>query len=133
VIVGETHDNPVHHAHQAIVVEALRPAAIVFEMLGAEDADRVRPGLVASQEALGAILGWEGSGWPDFSMYYPIFVAGRDAALVGAETPRDDVRQAAGDGAAAAFGEDAARFGLDRPLSEPEQTLREAGQLIAHC
>lgn len=133
VILGETHDNPIHHAHQAIAVEAIRPAAVVFEMLSAEQAARVTPELIGSEAALGAILGWEGSGWPDFSMYYPVFVAARSAEFFGAEAPREEVRQAVGAGAAEAFGEDAARFGLDRPLPEPEQMVREAGQLLAHC
>lgn len=133
VILGETHDNPVHHAHQAIAIEAIRPAAIVFEMLSAEDAARVTPDLIGSEAALSAVLGWEGSGWPDFSMYYPVFVAARSAEFFGAETPREEVRQAVGAGAAEAFGEEAARFGLDQPLPEPEQMLRESGQLLAHC
>lgn len=133
VIVGETHDNPIHHAHQAIAIEAIRPAAVVFEMLSAEKAERVTPDLIGSEAALSAVLGWEGSGWPDFSMYYPVFVAARSAAFFGAETPREEVRQAVGAGAAEAFGEEAARFGLDRPLAEAEQMLRESGQLLAHC
>jgi uncharacterized iron-regulated protein len=133
VILGEVHDNPVHHAHQAIAVEALDPSAVVFEMLSPDQAARVTPRLLASEEALGAVLGWEASGWPDFAMYYPIFVAAREAAIVGAAAPRADVRAAAEAGAGALFGDEAARFGLDAPLPAPQQMLREAGQLMAHC
>jgi uncharacterized iron-regulated protein len=131
--MGEIHDNPVHHAHQAIAVEALRPSAVVFEMLSPEQATRVTPRLARSAEALGAVLGWEASGWPDFGMYHPIFVAAGEASIRGAAAPMEDVRRASRDGAAAAFGDGAARFGLDAPLPEAEQALREAGQLIAHC
>jgi uncharacterized iron-regulated protein len=133
VILGEVHDNPVHHAHQAIAVEALAPSAVVFEMLSPGQASRVTPRLVRSEEALGAILGWEASGWPDFGMYHPIFVAAGDAPIRGAAAPIEDVRRASREGAAAVFGDEAARFGLDRPLPEAEQALREAEQLIAHC
>ena len=133
VILGEIHDNPLHHAHQSIAVEALAPKAVVFEMLSPEQALRVTPELVRSEEALGAVLGWEAAGWPDFGMYHPIFVAAGDAAIRGAAAPAEDVRSAARDGAAAAFGEGAARFGLADPLPEAEQALREAGQLMAHC
>lgn len=133
VIVGEIHDNPVHHAHQSIVIEAMRPAAVVFEMLSAEDAAKVTEDLVGSEEALAAALGWAGSGWPDFSMYYPVFVAAKEASIFGAEVPRDEARAAISDGVVVAFGTDADRFGLDRPLPEPEQALREAEQLLAHC
>jgi hypothetical protein len=106
---------------------------VVFEMLTPDQASRVTPRLAASEEALGAVLGWEASGWPDFGMYWPIFVAAGDAAIVGAAAPLDDVRAASRDGAGAVFGADAARFGLDAALPEAERTLREAGQLMAHC
>jgi hypothetical protein len=123
----------VHHAHQSIAVAALEPRAVVFEMLSPDQAGRVTPRLVRSEEALGAVLGWEASGWPDFGMYHPIFVAAGEAAIRGAAAPIEDVRRAARDGAAAVFGEDAARYGLADPLPEAEQALREAEQLIAHC
>jgi uncharacterized iron-regulated protein len=133
VILGEVHDNPIHHAHQAIAVEALKPKAVVFEMLSIDQAARVTPRLLQSEEALGAILGWEASGWPDFGMYYPVFVAAGAAEFRGAAAPIEDVRRAVEEGAAAVFGEDAARLGLAEPLPEPEQALREAEQLMAHC
>lgn len=133
VLLGEVHDNPVHHAHQAIAIEALSPSAVVYEMLSEDQAGRVTARLIASQEALGAVLGWDASGWPDFAMYYPVFVAGGEADVVGAAAPREDVRRAAREGAAAAFGGDAARYGIDAALPGAEQLLRETGQLSAHC
>jgi hypothetical protein len=133
VILGEVHDNPLHHAHQALAVEALGAKAVVFEMLSIDQAARVTPRLLRSEEALGAILGWEASGWPDFGIYYPVFVAAGEAEFRGAAAPVADVRRAAAEGAAAAFGEDAARFALTDPLTEAEQALREAEQLMAHC
>lgn len=133
VILGETHDNPVHHAHQSIALGAIRPAAVVFEMLTAEQAERVTDRLRTSEAALGAVLGWEASGWPDFAMYYPVFVAAGEAAIRGGDGGREDARRAVTEGAAAVFGDGAARFGLDRALDAPEQLLREAEQLSAHC
>ncbi len=133
VLLGEVHDNPAHHAHQAIAVEALNPTAVVFEMLSPDQAARVTPRLLASEEALGAVLGWEASGWPDFAMYYPVFVAAGEAAIIGAAAPRADVRAASEAGAGTIFGAEAGRFGLDAPLPAPQQMLREAGQLMAHC
>jgi hypothetical protein len=133
VVLGEVHDNPVHHAHQAIAIEAVAPSAVVFEMLSPDQAGRVTPRLARSAEALGAILGWEASGWPDIAIYHPVFVAAGEAAIRGGAAPMDDVRRATREGAAAAFGPDAARFGIDAPLPEAEQALREAGQLMAHC
>ncbi len=133
MILGEVHDNPLHHAHQALAVEALGAKAVVFEMLSIDQAARVTPRLLRSEQALGAILGWEASGWPDFGMYYPVFVAAAGSEFRGAAAPVADVRRAAAEGAAEVFGEDAARFGLAEPLPEAEQALREAEQLMAHC
>ena len=41
VVLGEVHDNPAHHAHQARAVAAIRPAALVFEMILPDQAVRL--------------------------------------------------------------------------------------------
>lgn len=133
VILGEVHDNPVHHAHQAQAVAALAPAALVFEMLTPDQAALVTEANRGDAAALGAALGWEASGWPDFSMYHPIFTAAPRARIYGAALPREDVRRAVGEGAAAVLGADADRFGLTSPLPAAEQAAREADQMAAHC
>jgi uncharacterized iron-regulated protein len=132
-ILGEVHDNPAHHAEQAAQVSRLQPAAIVFEMLSEAQADRVTPALRGDAEALGAALGWAESGWPDFSMYHPIFTAAPEAAIYGALVPRDAARAVFDAGPAEAFGPEAARYGLDRTLDPVEQATREAMQMAAHC
>lgn len=132
-ILGEVHDNPQHHVNQAAAVAALAPKALVFEMLTEEQALRITPGALADQDRLGALLGWGESGWPDFAMYYPIFKAGEGAAVFGGAVPRDRVRRAVGEGAAAVFGGAAPLFGLDDALDDHVQTEREAGQMAAHC
>jgi uncharacterized iron-regulated protein len=133
VILGEVHDNPDHHAWQAEQVAALAPAALVFEMLLPEQAAAVTPELRGDAAALGAALGWEARGWPDFAMYHPIFAAAPAAAVHGGDVPREALRRAIREGAAAAFGDDAARFGLAEPLPEADQAAREALQADAHC
>ena len=63
LIVGEIHDNPAHHAAQARLLEELAPAAVVFEMLEAEQARRVRiygAGLSARRAAQGAAAAMQG-------------------------------------------------------------------------
>lgn len=132
VILGEIHDNPVHHANQAQAVAAIAPRAVVFEMLtpaqvAAMPADR------SDAAALAAAFGWANSGWPDFAMYFPIFAAAPTARIYGGDLPRDLVRQAVKTGAAGAFGAGAARYGLDTALPPADQTLREADQRDAHC
>jgi uncharacterized iron-regulated protein len=132
VILGEVHDNPEHHQNQAVAVAAMMPKAIVFEMLSPEQASRM-PVDRSDQTALERVLQWNASGWPEFSMYYPLFTAAPGAAIYGAEVPRADVRAALDTGAAAVFGADAARYGLDRPLDPGEQAARENEQQAVHC
>lgn len=133
VVVGEVHDNPAHHANQAAIVAALKPGALVFEQLTPDLADAYRPEMLGDPGALEAAFDWNERGWPDFTMYYPIFAAAPDAAIFGGGTERDKVRDAMADGAAAVFGSGAGLFGLDRAYSDEVQALREAGQQEAHC
>lgn len=133
VILGEVHDNPVHHTHQAQAVAALLPRALVFEMLTSDQAVKVTSDARADLKSLEAALGWEGSGWPDFGMYFPIFAAAPDAVIVGGALPRARIRRAIAEGAASVFGPEAARFGLAHPLAAEDQAAREALQQEAHC
>ena len=134
VILGEVHDNPAHHATQAARVAELAPAALVFEMLTAGQAARVSDDLRPDADRLAEALGWADSGWPDFAMYHPIFTAAPDARVYGAAVPRAQARAALEQGIVAHFGaEDAARFGLDRPLPGDQLTARLAFQQEAHC
>ncbi|KZY47675.1 hypothetical protein A3731_07615 [Roseovarius sp. HI0049] len=132
-VLGEVHDNPAHHAAQAERVAAIAPAAIVFEMLTPEQAARVTPELRGDAEALAKALDWADSGWPDFAMYYPIFAAAPDARIYGAGVGREEARAAMEGGFDGPMGGEAARFGLDQPLPERQQTAREALQMEAHC
>ncbi|WP_050527741.1 ChaN family lipoprotein [Pseudorhodobacter aquimaris] len=132
VIIGELHDNPAHHLIQAELVARWSPAALVFEMLTPEQAAAVGPDR-QDAAAIAKALAWEGSGWPDYTLYHPIFAASGAAAIYGAALDRADVRRAMVEGAAAVFGPESARFGLDIPLPVSEQSAREADQMAAHC
>ena len=133
VILGEVHDNTVHHLNQARAIRAIRPSALVLEMLTAEQASAATAANRADPRTFGEALGWEGSGWPDFTLYWPVFEAAPDAAIFGGNLARDKVRRAISDGAAAVFGDGASQFGLDKTLPEAEQAAREEGQAEAHC
>lgn len=133
VVLGEVHDNPLHHAHQARAVAAIAPAALVFEMILPDQVAAITPGLRDDPAALAEALDWAGRGWPDFAMYHPIFAAAPQAAIYGAEVPRDEVRRAVAEGAAAVFGDGAAALGLTVPLPAEEQAAREGRQADAHC
>ncbi|GAA6179688.1 ChaN family lipoprotein [Shimia sp. NS0008-38b] len=134
VFLGEVHDNPHHHDNQARAVVVLGPSALVFEMLLPEQAEKVTPELLDDAEALEAALSWNDSGWPDFSMYYPIFATSEGMRIYGAQVPRDVAREAimSGDLTSTLDGE-AGQYGLTLPLALAEQDAREALQMAAHC
>lgn len=133
LFLGEVHDNPAHHLRQAEIVAEVQPRAVVWEMLGPEGAAKVTPDLIRDQAALSSALEWADSGWPEFSMYYPIFAASPYAALYGAQLSRVKARSVMGQDLAEVFGADSALFGLDVALSEDQQAQREALQMAAHC
>ena len=140
IYLGEQHDNPVHHRHQAAVLEALVAAgvrpALGFEMLSAAGQGRVDRALAeaAGPRELGERLGWGEAGWPDFAMYGPLFgLAQRERLPVLAlDLDRTLTRRIAREGLAGA-GPDAERL---RSLLPPD-AAREAAihrvMVDAHC
>ncbi len=135
VILGEIHDNPIHHTNQARIVEALQPDALVFEMIPQEREARVNELRAegASREKIAEALDWEASGWPDFDYYAQVLEAAPEARVFGGGQPHADVRRAMVEGAAGPFGPDAAIYGLDQPLEPEEQAARERIMAAAHC
>jgi uncharacterized iron-regulated protein len=93
----------------------------------------ITPELLKDEAALGAALGWQDNGWPDFSMYYPIFTAAPGSAIYGGALPREKIRNAMTVGAAAVFGDAATAFGLDEPLPTDQLETRVTLQRDAHC
>jgi uncharacterized iron-regulated protein len=135
VILGEMHDNPEHHANQARIVEALKPEALVFEMIPQEREDLVNElrAKGASRDEIAESLNWDESGWPPFEHYAPILEAAPEARIFGGGQPEAEVRRAMVEGAAGPFGPDAAIYGLSEPLSGEEQAARERQMAEAHC
>jgi uncharacterized iron-regulated protein len=87
VYLGELHDSAHHHAVQARVLDAIvasgsRPA-VAFEMLS-EDQQAAADAVVAGQDSATDAerrLRWQARGWPDFSMYWPLFEMARRVRL----------------------------------------------------
>lgn len=76
VLLGEKHDNAVHHAAQARIVDALgrsgRSYAVVWEMAEPEQGEALAKAEFAQVGTLGDALDWEGRGWPAWEDYQPI-------------------------------------------------------------
>lgn len=142
VLLGERHDNADHHALQAWtvarLVEAGRRPALVLEMLSADQAAALetwRATQPTTAEGLGAAVGWEDSGWPDWSLYAPIaerVVAAR-LPVLAANLGHGAVFRLAREGLAALSDEERRRAALDAPLPTELQTDLEAELVAGHC
>ncbi len=135
VIVGEVHDNPTHHFVQREFARAIRPSAVVFEMIEPRQETVLNRLLKdgASDDQIAKELNWADAGWPDIAQYTQIMRAA-DAPVYGAAVPRGQARAAVLEGGASVLGEQAAKqFGIDQPLPAEEQAEREAHQHDAHC
>lgn len=128
VLLGETHDNPLHHLGQADMIRRLAPKAVVFEMLSPDQAQQVNADPKTDISGLGDRIGW-----PDYRLYQPIFEALGEIPAVGAAAPREDVRRAFSEGALGVYGAEGAKFGLSVALPAEQQEIREQAQFDAHC
>lgn len=139
LLLGEQHDNPDHHRMQAQIARELaargRRLIVAFEMIdnGQQPTlDGFLAGRPRDAAALGDLLGWEQSGWPDWAQYRPI----ADAALAQQNPPARPIRSA---NLPIATVRDIARNGLtakdlDAALAETLQraAARDPAVLAAH-
>ncbi len=142
VLLGETHDNPDHHALQARLLRAIvaagRRPALAFEMLDLDqqpEVDAVLRGPDPTPPALRDAVGWDESGWPPFALYQPIFQAGLGAHLpiVAANLSRRAARAVIHHGAGVL--DPPVRELLERagPLSPDEERDRREEMEALHC
>jgi len=136
VLIGEVHDNPVHHRRQAWLIERLAPAGVAFEMIPEASEEGIQVFLEQGGEPteIGPAIGWGRLGWPDWALYRPVFAALPEGAYIaGGGVSRRDLRGAIGGGATAAFGPGASAYGLDEGLAPPVQAAAERAMIEAHC
>ena len=135
VVLGELHDNPVHHARQTRLVRALDPRGLAFEMVptGSEEGIAVFLEQGGARGEIGPAIGWERLGWPDWELYAPIFRAAGGAYIAGGAPARSELREAMRRGAAVAWGAGAGRVGLDRPLGPEMRRELVREMMAAHC
>jgi uncharacterized iron-regulated protein len=144
LLLGESHDNADHHLLQARVLEVLiamgRRPAVVFEMIGADMQGRIdrlaaaSPGGPLDPQAVREAVEWDESGWPDWSLYEPIFRTALDARLpiVAAGLPRRLAREIAR-GKAELDPALVERHRLDRPLPPEIHEGLVEDLAEAHC
>jgi uncharacterized iron-regulated protein len=142
VLLGEQHDNADHHLLQASLVRALaasgRHPALAFEMLGVEQQPLVDEALArepGSPDAIAQAVNWEKSGWPDWTLYRPIFAAGleRGLPIVAANFPKAQSKALAMQGLSVLSPDVVTRLGLDTPLPEEVARALRAELFESHC
>ena len=140
VYLGELHDNALHHAIQTRILEELvlggaRPA-VAFEMVP-ETRQAALDTAIRSQASPVEVerqLGWAAQGWPDFTMYWPLFDLARrhDLPVVATDLDPAVTRRISRDGMGAA-GEDPARLRSALP-DDPARDQAIARRIrAAHC
>jgi uncharacterized iron-regulated protein len=140
VYLGELHDRPQHHVIQARIVEAVLAAggrpAIAFEMVP-ETRQAALEAAVRSDAGPSEVdreLQWTAQGWPDFTMYWPIFELARRNGLPVVATDLDPAvtRRISRNGLGAA-GDDPARLRSAMP-DDPARDQAIARRIrAAHC
>ena len=143
VLLGERHDNPVHHELQAAVTEALQgagvaPRAVAFEMMEADEQLRVSEHLRAhpgDAAGLGPALDWAQSGWPAWELYRPIAAAALDGGgqIIAANLPRQSIRKVYAVGTEALRPAVVERTGLAEQLPEVLAVSLRQDLEAAHC
>ncbi len=141
VYLGESHDNPRHHADQARVLEAMlaggaRPV-LAFEMLAQDQQPAVDAAMLepADSAALAKRLEWSLRGWPDFEMYRPLFDLARRYRLtvIALDLPRPAVRRIAGEGLAALAPGERSRVASRLARDDNRERLIAREIETAHC
>jgi len=142
VLLGETHDNPDHHRLQAWVLAALaaqgRRPVVAFEMIDRDQADALAAYLESHRDdaaGLGAALGWEESGWPDWSMYRPIaeVALAHGLPLRAADVARATQRKVGRQGLDALPEQRRRTLGLDSPLPPALRESLRRELMASHC
>jgi uncharacterized iron-regulated protein len=135
VLLGETHDNPDHHALQAWVLRELAAAGrrplVALEMVDTDQQAAIDAN-IGDPASLGASLDWEKRGWPDWALYRPIIEAALAARgeIKAANLPQDLTRRIAkGEQGPEVDG----RFGLDLPLPPADEKALAADIREGHC
>ena len=126
VLLGEVHDNPQAHLAQGALVRLLKPEALVVEMIATAKEAALNAYLAdgGAPEGIGDQVDWVSSGWPDWSLYAPVFRGWVPGRIYSASLPRAEVRRSMTDGAAAILLAPSIREPLSEPLPEGRHRWR---------
>ena len=80
ILIGEVHDNPIHHERQAKIINSLgaQIKSVIFEQLvDSQDAvlNKYNKSAKKDYSKLEQELKWQATGWPAWKIYEPVFDA----------------------------------------------------------
>jgi uncharacterized iron-regulated protein len=134
-LLGEIHDNPDQHQLQATLLAdfaaAHHPSAVAFEMLDETQAPALADVQGQPPETIAERVHWNESGWPEFAIYRPIFVAAHalDMKLVAALPSHTHVHESMTDVSAS----EASSLHLDQPFPQREEAAQRDEIRASHC
>ena len=142
VLVGEKHNNADHHRYQSLLIREMhalrRQPAIVFEML-TEDQQAALDSHLADNPGdsagVGAAVGWEARGWPDWRIYRPITDAAlaNGAPLLAGGLDREATRAVSSQGVEALGAARVRGLRLDEPVGEAMRVGMRGEIYESHC
>lgn len=138
VLIGEVHDNLLHHATRAKLLTGAKATA--FEQIRADQQPALDSFAALSPETrttadLLRLIDWEKTSWSKTSNYTPLFdsAVASKLPIYAADPPRDLIRAAAKTGPSAIPAEERTRLGLDAPLSDAQNAASLAEIEASHC
>jgi uncharacterized iron-regulated protein len=138
ILLGETHDNPLHHKYQAWVIDQLhargRKMSVAFEMLTPDQGEALANGQFQNADQIFDAVKWDETGWPAREYYEPVFTATLNAgydihtANIGRQELTHVIMQ----------GEDQLPENIkamlaENPLSKESEELLRTGIVESHC
>jgi uncharacterized iron-regulated protein len=140
ILLGEQHDNPHHHAIQKQVLDLLgqrtQLGSVVFEQASWEQQAILNSLTNRSMGELANDLNWEKSGWPDYKLYEPLFIAATryKAQLIAGNIAPQKSKVIYQDGYAAIFQPDEQKkLGLDQSFEPKAAEALEEEIFEGHC
>lgn len=131
ILLGETHDKPMHHALQHKILHHLfssgqRPA-VVFEMFDQEDRAKItqtQQQYPNEPDRIAQAVDWDNSGWPAWHMYRPLVATSLQAQLpiVAGNLSREQAMDIVLGGLQnTVMGKDIDNLGLKTPLGQAQE------------
>ena len=138
VLLGETHDNPIHHKYQAWAINELskndRRISVAYEMISEEKSEVLSSTTITSSDQLFDLLEWEKTGWPERDMYRPVFDATLNGKykIVAANIDKDKLKQVFMQGTDV-IPKHIKQLVDDNPLDEQSEAVLRKGIIESHC